>query len=71
MEGDQFDSEDGFLRSLSPTVSASYKISLFVSYGFSLISINICTFISLAVFILFYCSNIYITYPIWLGDSET
>ena len=28
MEGDRSNSEDGFLRSLSPTVSASHQISL-------------------------------------------
>ena len=35
MEGDRSDSEDGFLRSLSPTVSASYQISLCVLWMLS------------------------------------
>ena len=35
MEGDWSDSEDGFLRSLSPTVSTSYQISLLVLWMLS------------------------------------
>ena len=35
MEGDRSDSEDGFLRSLSPTVTASHQISLFVLWMLS------------------------------------
>ena len=34
-EGDRSNSEDGFLRSLSPTGSASYQISLFVLWMLS------------------------------------